>query len=311
MSNPVKIGIPRALLCHKYFVMWEEFFKTLGCQIVLSPETNQQILKEGLKLAVDESCLSLKILLGHAYYLKDKADVLFLPRIVSSHKGESTCVKLWALTDIVRNTIPGIEVIDYTVDFNEFKFESIEMFKVGWQFSKNPVKIIQAYLKGKEKLAEKHAKELKEQWELIKNNKKVKPSVLIVSHPYTTYDAYLGQPIINFLKLQGINVLLSDIVDHAKARKLVRNISTDMYWTYNKEIVGAIEYYKGHIDGILFLMTFPCGPDSLVIDLCQNKIKDIPIVVITLDELQAEAGLKTRLESFADILKMRKKKNGK
>lgn len=311
MSNPIKIGIPRALLYHKYFAMWEEFFKTLDCQIVLSPETNQQILKEGLKLAVDESCLSLKILLGHANYLKDKADVLFLPRIVSSHRGENTCVKFWALTDIVRNTIPGIEVVDYTVDVKELKFEPIEMFKVGWRFSKDPIKIIQAYLNGKRKLAEKRARELEEQWKTIENNKKGKPNVLIVSHPYTTYDAYLGQPIVKLLKNQGINVLLSDIVDHKQARKLVKNISTDMYWTYNKEIIGSIEYYKGHIDGILFLMTFPCGPDSLVIDLCQNKIKDIPIVVISLDELQAEAGLKTRLESFADILKMRKKKNGK
>lgn len=310
MLKPIRIGIPRALLYHKYFAMWEEFFKELGCEVVVSPETNQQILKEGIRLAVDESCLSLKIFLGHVNFLKDKVDYLFLPRIVTPHSRESTCVKFWAISDIVRNTIPGIEVIDYTVDVKNFIFEFPEMFKVGWKFCKNPLRIFWAYIKGKEKLEKKHNKELLEQWELIKNNKDNKPNVLIVSHPYTTYDAYLGQPIIDSLKKQGMNVLFSDVVDYKKSRKLVKNITTDLYFTYNKEIVGSIEYYKGHIDGILFLMTFPCGPDALVIDLCQNKIKDIPVVVISLDELQAEAGLKTRLESFSDILKMRKKKNG-
>lgn len=311
MQNKVKIGIPRALLYHKYFIIWRDFFEVLGCEIVVSPETNQDILKAGVRLSIDESCLSLKIMIGHCYSLIGKCDYLFLPRIVSCHKGEETCVKLWALVDIIRNTIPELKVIDYTVDVKNHKYEFIEMFKLGWSFSKNPFKIIYAYVKGKRNLADKRKKDLDKQWNLVLNNHDKKPNVLLISHPYTTYDAYLGRPIINLLKEQGINVILSDITNHDEARKFSKNISEDLYWTYNKEIIGAIEYYKGYIDGILFLMTFPCGPDALVIDLCQNKIKGIPMVVISLDELQAEAGLRTRIESFADILKMRRKKYGK
>ena len=90
---------------------------------------------------------------------------------------------------------------------------------------------------------------------------------------------------------------------------LSERISRDLYWTYNKELLGAIEFYRKKIDGIVFLMVFPCGPDALVVNLCQNKINDLPISVITLDELEGDAGLKTRLESFADILKIKKAKN--
>jgi predicted nucleotide-binding protein (sugar kinase/HSP70/actin superfamily) len=43
-----------------------------------------------------------------------------------------------------------------------------------------------------------------------------------------------------------------------------------------------------------------------VTELCQRKIKDIPIMTLVLDELQGEAGMKTRLESFVDIIKMKK-----
>jgi len=59
------------------------------------------------------------------------------------------------------------------------------------------------------------------------------------------------------------------------------------------------------VDGIIFLVTFPCGPDALTTNLCQNKLKKL-MIVITIDELWGEAGLKTRLESFVDILKLRK-----
>ena len=65
--------------------------------------------------------------------------------------------------------------------------------------------------------------------------------------------------------------------------------------------------YKDKVDGIIFLVTFPCGPDALVVNLCQNKIKR-PMITIILDELQGEAGLKTRLESFVDIIKYKKEK---
>jgi predicted nucleotide-binding protein (sugar kinase/HSP70/actin superfamily) len=55
------------------------------------------------------------------------------------------------------------------------------------------------------------------------------------------------------------------------------------------------------------MSTFPCGPDSLVTELCLRKIKGIPMTNIILDELQGEAGLHTRIESFIDII--REKKN--
>ena len=86
MAEKLKIGIPRALLYHKYHKLWQSFFEELGCQTVVSPQTNKKILEKGANLAIDESCLSLKIFLGHVDYLKDKADYIFIPHIVSLHK---------------------------------------------------------------------------------------------------------------------------------------------------------------------------------------------------------------------------------
>ena len=86
-------------------------------------------------------------------------------------------------------------------------------------------------------------------------------------------------------------------------------LSPTLYWTYSKELVGAIGYYQYAVDGILFLSSFPCGPDSLVNELMLRKITSLPMCNILVDELSSNTGLETRLESFIDIIKERKIKS--
>lgn len=310
--DKIKIGLPRALLYHKYHIFWEEFLDQMGFDVIVSPETNKEILKKGVSLAIDESCLSLKIYLGHIDWLLSRADYVFIPRIVSLEPKEALCTKFMALGDIARNTFKtDINTIEYTIDIIERQWEIFGILKAFRKFEKNPLKIISAYRSAKKKQRDEEEKKLCGQLAQISEADKTKPSVLLLSHPYTTYDALLGLPIAEFLKKQGLELIYADIVPKKEAVELSKNISRDLYWTYNKELLGAIEYYKDKIDGIVFLMVFPCGPDALVVNLCQNKIKNVPITVITLDELEGDAGLKTRLESFADILKIKKTQNGK
>ena len=68
MEKRVRVGIPRAMLYYKYKIMWSEFLKELGCEIVLSPKTNKSIMNEGVNNSIDESCLSSKIFVGHMKY---------------------------------------------------------------------------------------------------------------------------------------------------------------------------------------------------------------------------------------------------
>lgn len=304
------IGIPRALLFHKYKNLWQKFFEELNCQVIVSPETNKKILEEGANLAIDESCLSLKLFLGHVDYLKDKADYIFIPHIVSLHRREEICVKLTALYDIARNTFLKNKFIEYTIDVNKFRPEFLAFFRLGWNFSKNPFSIISAYFRAKREQERYRQALIRAQDKKIGSRKLDKPLILIVSHPYTTYDGFLGRPIIDFLEHEGSDVIYSDIADEDKIKNLSKNISSDLYWTYNKELLGGLELYKDIADGIIFLVTFPCGPDALVVNLCQNKLKK-PMITIVLDELQGEVGLKTRLESFIDIIKLRKKNEKK
>ncbi|KXZ39672.1 CoA enzyme activase uncharacterised domain [Alkalithermobacter thermoalcaliphilus JW-YL-7 = DSM 7308] len=87
----VKIGIPKALLFHKYSCLWTTFFEELGAEVIVSDNTNKKILDQGTNNTVDEACIPIKLFHGHVLSLKDKVDYIFMPRILSLHKKEYIC----------------------------------------------------------------------------------------------------------------------------------------------------------------------------------------------------------------------------
>jgi len=306
-DKKLKIGIPRALLYHKYGTRWEAFWRALGADAVVSPQTNRQIIARGINLAVDESCLSVKIYLGHVDWLKDKCDAVFVPHYERAKRNEEICVKFMGLNDIVRNTFRDIKIIDYTVDAARHKNEFWGLFWAGCRVCGNPLKSFAACLRAQASFEQSEAQKMAGQKEKIeKTNGAEMFRILMISHPYTARDNFLGKPITNFLEKLGAAVIYSDSLDHRVARGLSQRISKSLYWTFHKELVGAVEFYRNLVDGIVFLSTFPCGPDSLMTQLCQGRLEGVPNITITLDELEGEAGIRTRLESFIDMLRARK-----
>lgn len=305
MKKDIKIGIPRAFLYYKYKYLWETFFSELKCQILMSPETNKQILKDGINNSIDESCLSAKIYMGHVYFLINKVDYILIPRVVNFGDNEVVCVKFNAMYDIVNNTFKNVKLLDYNIDVKEKQSEFKAFMKMGKVLGKDPISVLKAYLKAKRIQNYYEQQKAEKQEQLLSNTDKLK--MLIVSHPYNIYDRLLGYPIIKYLESFEVVPIYADHADKEKTIEKSKVISKSLYWIYNKELIGAIEYYKNKVDGIIFMSTFPCGPDSLVTELCLRKIKGIPMTNIILDELQGEAGLHTRIESFIDII--REKKN--
>ena len=150
MDNKIKIGIPRGLYYYKYNILWKEFFKELGCDIIVSPETNFEILENGKKYSASEMCLSLKIYIGHVFYLKDKVDYVLVPRIVCEKINSESCTNFIALYDIINNTF-DVNILNYNVDERKRKTEESAFIKMGEKlgFGKNYIE--SAYHKQKKK----------------------------------------------------------------------------------------------------------------------------------------------------------------
>ncbi len=298
----ITIGIPNALLFHKYKDLWINFFKELDCNVIISNKSNKKILEDGCHLAQDEACLSLKLYLGHVNSLIGKADYILIPRLISIKKKEKMCTNFALLYDLVNNTFKT-KIINYNVDIDKGINEMDSFINMGLELGKSKKEAKKAYLKAKKIEKDLLAKKLREQNIVLKSKY---PKVLLVSHSYNLYDNLIGLPIIEYLKENHIDPIFSDIYDNIKTNYEASSISNSIYWTYNKELMGAINHYKNYVDGIILITTFPCGPDSLSNEMITKKVKDIPIISIIIDELNNSSGLITRLESFIDIINMKK-----
>jgi predicted nucleotide-binding protein (sugar kinase/HSP70/actin superfamily) len=305
----VRVGIPRGLLYSRQGVAWETLCASIGAEVIVSPPTNRAILDAGCRLAVDETCLSVKSYLGHVAWLAERVDVVLVPRVVAARRRERECVKLWGIYDIVRNALPDAHVMGYSVDASGLSEEPSTplrgLYELALGLGAAPPQAMWAVARAS--IAEALAtRRLVAAQERLRHSARDKPRVLVVSHGYNLHDEVIGAPILRMLAQLGCEVVDSEAVPQRRARRLGKRLSPSLNWTNNLQLLGAIELWRREVDGIVFVVSFPCGPDSLVTELAQRKISGVPMVVLIVDELTGEGGVKTRLESFVDIIEMQR-----
>ena len=295
----IKIGIPRALLYHRYGILWKHFFELLGCNVVLSPETNQKILELGINNTIDETCLSYKIYVGHVLYLEEICDYILISRVCDYGKKDKVCTRLNGTYDDIKNKIPVYKILDFDIEYTFRKYPLLGFIKIGFKFTKNIFKIIYSYYKAVKKQIkyDSHLSNI-EKNKLTKENKKI----LIISRSYNINDKFISTYIKEYLKENNIIPIYSSNIERKTTKEFSEYFSNTLYWLYSKENVGSLYYLKNQINGIIFLSTYPCGIDTLVNNLLILKNKDIPMLNIIIDENINELNLETKLESFLDIM---------
>ena len=292
-----RVGIPRSLFYYYYGEFWKDFLDSLDVPYIVSPETNQDIVNRGIKIANDEMCLSLKNYLGHVDYLKDKCDYILVPRISNFKNNNQTCTNFWAAYDIVKNKF-SVNLLHYNIDLEKGDTLKKGLYKIGKELNKNKYEIRRAYRYAYTK----EKKRIKKNHIINVNKLKLKTiKILIVGHPYNLYDDMIGKDIIKYLIKNGIEVIYSDKFDSKITNSLSKKLSKDLYFKYSKDNLGAIVYSQKNINGIIFISSFPCAPDSLANELAMSKLK-IPYLNLVIDDSTSFTGLETRLESFLDML---------
>lgn len=322
---PLKVGIPRALLYYYYYPMWRVFFQELGAEVVLSQPSNKGLLAAGLKNAMDEVCLPVKLAYGHVLDLAGKSDLIFLPRLVSVGRREYICPKFLGFPDMIRR-IKGIpKLIDVNVNLYKSRMEIYQAaHEVGKLFSSSWYKIWMAYLHAV-KAHKQYFKLLHlglmpaEAQAILEDQVEDLPvpepensiTVALLGHPYNIYDSYVNMNIIKKLKGMGASIITAEFLpEHAMKNSASRCLPKKLFWTLGQRIAGAAFHYMERPDvaGIVHIAAFGCGPDSMTGELIERsaRLRGVPFLNITLDEHTGEAGLLTRLEAFMDMLRWRK-----
>ena len=134
-----------------------------------------------------------------------------------------------------------------------------------------------------------------------------KYKIALLGRPYNVYDSYLNMNIINKLKKEDICVLTEDSVDKDIINEEIKDLFKRPFWNFARNSYGFASYVGKNqlVDGIIYISSFACGIDSIVMELIKDKVKNIPILVLKIDEQTGEAGVDTRIEAFLDMLERR------
>jgi len=336
----LNIGIPRALLYYQYFPMWKTFFEELGGELVVSPPTTKAMIASGASRVVADTCLPVKVFLGHVLSLIGRCDYIFIPTIRSLKSKIYNCSKFLGLPDMTRAVITECPpILDVNIDINKGMrniYRAID--KLGHYFTRNTPKIKRASLDAWQvhlnyrQLMSNHGliplqameripnldkaenSQLKTETEIDSGNPaSTQTNIALIGHPYLLYDEYLNHRLIHRLEQAGNRVLTPEMLTSDELESASVKLAGTTYWTYGEEVVGAGEHYlQDGADGIIGILTFGCGPDSLMMEMVRrraNRLGTTPFMSLVLEEHTAETGMITRLEAFLDMIN-RKKRDG-
>ncbi|MHA1584900.1 MAG: acyl-CoA dehydratase activase-related protein [Promethearchaeota archaeon] len=334
-----KVGIPRALYFYKYGPLWKSFLESLNCQVFFSGLTNNKIVESGAKDAQSEFCVPMKIYFGHVKALIDEnpdLDYVFIPRYVSSEKEQFFCPKFMILPESIKYGIK-FSVPILTLEINAKKSDPMETIV---EFGKN-LGYSENETKNAWKLAEKEYKKFKFQArsdnyiklingldpnpdhkespksfkQIIESNLKGKfpLNILLLGHAYNVYETHINLDLIGRLNAMDCNVYtIETMPDEIFKERVTINQQYHQYWQSEDEILKTARYFltkgRDQVDGVIFLISFSCGPDSLIEEIVMRdmKLKKIPYLSLVLDEHSGESGLVTRIESLVDMIRRKK-----
>lgn len=312
-----RVGIPRALLYYRYGIAWRTFFEQLGCEVVLDRPSDRATLEVGDHLSVDECCLASKLFLGHvAQLVEEGVDAVFVPSLMGYGRFDTFCTKFQALPDLCENAfaVAGrlVRVISLRIDEHAGETEEAAYLDLAARFGASRKEAKRAY---RAALAAQGAYDdtmAREQEKLVQTISKLPVSdrpitILVAAHPYVAHDPFVGGVVEDALRAQGACVLFADETDKTRSLKLSYGFSHSIPWMVNRELIGSMLALYNHIDGIVLMSAYPCGPDSMADDAIERCIKGKPILTLTIDAQAGTAGVETRIESFMDILSYQKK----
>ena len=307
------------MLYYQYYPMWKAFFEALGAEVVSSPPTDSQIFDLGCELVPADICLPVKVYCGHAAQLSDKCDLLFTPAIRSLKPKVYNCPKFIGLPDIVRASVPGCpELLEPDIDLSLGKKQLYQqIYRLARTFTRSPLKVEMAV-----KRALSVHRGYKELLRRLPPPQAMQKSlgqevtggedlgallnIALIGHPYLLHDDWVNHGAVEKLHRMGARVLFPLQVAQEELERLVWEVSGRPYWTYEGEVIGAGEYYlRNKVDGVVALLAFGCGPDSLMVEVVQRQARrwGKPFLSLVLDQHRGDSAINTRLEAFIDLVR--------
>jgi predicted CoA-substrate-specific enzyme activase len=302
------IGIPRCLIFYELFPFFYQFLVELGFKPILTGQTTRKTIEKGAELSVADTCLPVKVALGHIHTLIDQGITdIFLPSVITvqpEHEVFDRCF-----------VCPYVQTIPYmarSVFGNKARIHAPHVHFDRKDKDRYASLIAFAQHNG---MSEKHARTAIQNAQAYQQQiqKKIQDigrnvfdstdtAFIICSRPYNGYDLGLNLDIPKKIRDMDVPAIPIDFVpiDYAEIQEDFYN----MYWHYGQRILAVAETIRkdNRLFGV-YISNFSCGPDSFLTKFFREKMGDKPFLLVEVDEHSGDAGFITRCEAFYDSIR--------
>ncbi len=315
-DDRISIGIPRALmLYYQQFPFWRTFFEELGFRVVVSSESDNQLIKKSLEMIIAETCFPVELMHGHIMDLFEKdVDYVFTPFIINAKtevdNSTSNCNCPWVQTFpfMVKAAINDEKQIEKmlvpTLNFKYFgkvlnKELSDFMFE---KFGVSKKKVVSAISKADLAQTTFENKVILRGQEVLDNLGDDKEALVVIGRPYNTGDPALNLSMVEKLINQDVLPIPTDFLPLGSEHIL--QDYPQMYWPNGQKILAAARIVaRDKRLHAVYMGNFRCGPDSFLAHFVHEEMAGKPYLELEIDEHSADAGMITRYEAFLDSLR--------
>ena len=310
------VGVPFALMIHKFFPMANAFFRHLGYNVLLSPPTNEEIIRLSQQTAQAETCYPVKLIHGHMAWLAEQGvDYIFLPSIHTMKHETSRvehnygCVYMQTAPRLAARALRleerGITLLNpvFDLDFGQEAMASA-MLGLGKQLGIPKVRCLPDLMSGAQAVRRHTAAVEKQGRDLLASLGPEDKMLVLITRNYGLSDPVLNMGIPRLLLERGYKVLT---LSHLPAHDL--DLSADhpnLYWPFGQHILSGAKLVAHHPNlYAVYLTNHGCGPDTTLSYLFRQEMGEKPYLHIEVDEHFSPVGVITRIEAFLQSLESR------
>ena len=289
-----------------YTGVFVKMLESFGLSVLTPPPITERTVKLGVKHSADMMCYPFKVTLGNFIEeIEQGANCL----IMYDSRGKCRLRHYWMLHELILRNIGH--------DFRMYPLNLKNLLKLIKQFNPDL-----SYLNIIRKLRQSW-KKLKEIEDSAPYTIKEGVNIGIVGEIYTCLEPAVNLNIEKKLKKFGVNVYntvrLSDFIKASTRasllekriykKKAARYLNGPLGGHGFENLYNALFLCNKGIDGIIHLLPLSCMPETTIEPILDKISADfnVPLLRLMVDETNSEVNFDTRIETFAEMIKRRKK----
>lgn len=289
-----------------YTGVFVKMLESFGLSVLTPPPITERTVKLGVKHSADMMCYPFKVTLGNFIEeIEQGANCL----IMYDSRGKCRLRHYWMLHELILRNIGH--------DFRMYPLNLKNLLKLIKKFNPDL-----SYLNIIRKLRQSW-KKLKEIEDSAPYTIKEGVNIGIVGEIYTCLEPAVNLNIEKKLKKFGVNVYntvrLSDFIKASTRasllekkiykKKAARYLNGPLGGHGFENLYNALFLCNKGIDGIIHLLPLSCMPETTIEPILDKISADfnVPLLRLMVDEANSEVNFDTRIETFAEMIKRRKK----